>query len=168
LSAQVNAKGAQKRTSPAKNTHLTTRFYLQDAVFVAAVSGPDQLLVTLAAAIHRPAFPLALGRRSCPPAHPLLIRDTDRDSDLWAGDVLPVLQRVPWQAGPPRTNTPTGRLPITVDDPAGDDIRTDLPRSFDPLHRGYTTRTVKHHWATPPGHPQPTGTHHDPFALLGW
>src|SRR5262249_17280939 len=64
LSAQVNAKGGQKRTSPPKETHITSRFYLQDAVFVAAVSGPDELLNTLAQALRQPAFPLALGRRS--------------------------------------------------------------------------------------------------------
>jgi CRISPR system Cascade subunit CasD len=178
-SVQVNAKGQQKRTTPAKPTCVTYRFYLQDAAFVAAVSGPDELLVTLAGALRRPAFPLALGRRSCPPAMPLLVCDTsggEPGSDLWTGGVRSVLHRVPWQgasAGAGRTSgrrRPTGRLPITVDDPAGDDVRTDVPRSFDPLRRSYTTRTVSHDWATPPGYPQPLdgASPHDPFALLGW
>ena len=43
--------------------------------------------------------------------------------------------------------------------------RSDLPTSFDPLHRSFTTLTVTHHWAMPPGYP--AATHHDPFALLG-
>ena len=37
-STQVNAKGEQKNTSPAKPTYVTQRFYLQDAVFVSAHS----------------------------------------------------------------------------------------------------------------------------------
>ena len=40
LQAGVNAKGVQKPTSPVKETHVTTRYYLQDALFVAAVAGP--------------------------------------------------------------------------------------------------------------------------------
>jgi CRISPR system Cascade subunit CasD len=163
-SAQVTGKGVQKRTTPAKYTHVTTRYYLQDAVFVAAVNGPLALLEALATAIRQPAFPLALGRRSCPPTQPLLLIDGQRGTDLWLGDVLGVLMRVPWQAS--TRKPPTSRLPITVDDPAGDDVRTDLPTSFDPHRRAFTTRTVKHHWAAPPGYP-PVADHHDPFALLG-
>jgi CRISPR system Cascade subunit CasD len=164
--AQVNAKGVQKRTSPPKGTHVTTRFYLQDAVFVAALSGPQELLTALAAALRRPAYPLALGRRCCPPAHPLLLPTigTDQPSDLWAGDVTHVLRHVPWQA---RRRPAPSQLPITVDDPDGDDVRTDVPVSFDPLRRGYTTRPVRHDWATPPGCAEDVNTH-DPFALLGW
>lgn len=173
LSAQVNARGAQKRTSPPKQTHVTTRYYLQDAVFVAALAGPDELLHALAAALRRPAFPLALGRRSCPPAQPLLLpadRGDAPGSELWTGDVLAVLQQIPWQAPPGRRSHRPGRLPVTVDDPAGDDIRIDVPSSFDPLRRGYTARAVSHHWVTPPspgGSEQPAQPH-DPFALLGW
>jgi CRISPR system Cascade subunit CasD len=163
-SAQVNARGMQKRTSPPKHTHVTNRYYLQDAVFVAAVSGPEPLLTTLVAALRSPAFPLALGRRSCPPAHPLLLTDKRDGTDLWSGDVLTVLQRVPWQTS--KGKRPQGQLPVTVDDPAGDDIRTDLPTSFDPLRRAFVTRTVAHHWVSPPGH-EPANIDHDPFALLG-
>ena len=171
LSAQVNAKGVQKRTSPAKQTHVTTRFYLQDAVFVAAVTGSPQLLNILVAALRRPAFPLSLGRRSCPPAHPLLLPEPTTqpgDTSLWAGTILDVLARVPWQGRTPRPGREPTQLAITVDDPAGDDVRTDVPTSFDPLHRGYTTRQVRHHWVTPPGCAPATTRHHDPFTLLGW
>lgn len=182
LSAQVNAKGAQKRTSPAKETHVTHRFYLQDAAFVAAVSGPTPLLATLAAALRNPAFPLTLGRRSCPPTQPLVLaapatapndaeqHTADQESnDLWAGDVFTVLHQVPWQASPTRRGKRPPRLAVTLDDPAGDDVRTDVPHSFDPLRRGYATRSVRQDWVTPPGLVEPGhATQHDPFALLGW
>jgi CRISPR system Cascade subunit CasD len=191
LSAAVNAKGVQKPTSPAKHTHVTHRYYLQDAVFIAAVSGELDLLHNLYTAVRSPAFPLALGRRSCPPAQPLLVQPSDesasglRDLDdptagLWPGDVLAALQHVPWQARHSRAaiqalrirggNVSTIDLPITADDPDGNDLRTDVPRSFDPLHRSFTTRRVRQHWANLPTGVEDGGGAgtHDPFALLGW
>lgn len=57
---------------PDRNRFLTYRYYLADAVFLAAVSSDDDVLMAkLEAALHRPAFPLFLGRRSCPPTLPL-------------------------------------------------------------------------------------------------
>lgn len=182
-SASVSAKGTQKPTSPAKYTHVTERYYLQDAVFVAAVAGPDPLLTSLAAALRAPAFPLALGRRSCPPTQPLLLpSDEEGKPALWAGGVLDALRIVPWQAGPahrarladtqPRPRTVD--LPVTVDDPDGEDVRRDLPTGFDPRQRAFTSRRVHQSWVhLPPPYdldPDATGngSHHDPFALLGW
>lgn len=183
LSASVNAKGLQKPTAPAKYTHVTHRFYLQDAVFVAAVSGPTDLLVTLADALRRPAFALALGRRACPPTQPLLLAPPDGDgramaqSPLWPGGPLGVLGQVPWQASSShrralerdKKTTATRNLPVTVDDEHGDDVRTDLPASFDPLKRGFNTRRVRQQWVELPTGWADTGQQdHDPFALLGW
>lgn len=68
--AKVDAKGVQKKTSPAKPTGVTQRYYLQDAVFTAALHGPTPLLEDLDHALRQPAFPLSLGRRSCPPPAP--------------------------------------------------------------------------------------------------
>jgi len=191
LSAAVNAKGLQKPTAPAKYSHVTHRYYLQDAVFVAAVSGPPQLLAALAEAVRHPAFPLALGRRACVPTQPLLVLP-DRDpeqSPLWTGDLYTVLAAVPWQAGTERrrsVRSATVELPVTLDDTDGDspggDIRWDLPRSFDPLQRGFTARPIRHGWVSLPTGRQTSETtaaeagtastgaaaDHDPFALLGW
>ncbi|MFI6785541.1 type I-E CRISPR-associated protein Cas5/CasD [Micromonospora sp. NPDC050276] len=181
LSASVNAKNAQKPTSPAKHTHVTQRFYLQDAVFVATVSGPVDFLGILADALRNPAFPLALGRRSCPPTMPLLLTpdDTNRvDRDvLWAGQPLDVLRQVPWQASnrhriarfDPDSCPSLVDLPVTVDDAAGTDVRVDVPHSFDPLHRGFNTRRVRQEWVrVPTGWTETGQPDHDPFALLGW
>lgn len=178
LSAKVNAKGAQNPTSPAKYTHITQRFYLQDAVFLAAVAGPEPLITTLEHALRHPTFPLALGRRSCPPTQPLTL-------GLRSGTLENVLKKEPWQA-PPRARKRWGRahgnaehipLPATLDDPQGDDVREDVPLSFAPKSRTYSTRRVRHTYlhtptgltpdpAAPPG--APSGDSHDPFALLGW
>lgn len=179
LSAAVTGKGTQKPTSPAKAVHVTARFYLQDAVFVAAIGGPTDLLGALRDAVRRPAFPLALGRRSCVPTQPLVLDPPD--GVLWRGKPLTVLRDVPW-AVPDRYRkaavTALVRLPVTVDvDREGestdrdDDIRTDVPVSFDPLLRSFSTRRVLHEWAEISTGAQPSCASvpdHDPFALLGW
>lgn len=179
--AAVDVKGRQKRRSTAAS-QLTYRFYLQDAVFVAAVQAPDPVLDTLVDALRHPAFPLALGRRACPPTQPLLLRPSDHSSATWPGTVADVLEAVPWQAGPAQRRALEGRrprprvvdLPITVDDVTGDDVRADVPLTFDPRDRSFSTRRVRQGWVhVPPPYdasvdgpddPPP----HDPFALLGW
>ncbi|WP_308218308.1 type I-E CRISPR-associated protein Cas5/CasD [Streptomyces hygroscopicus] len=186
--AGVSAKGLQKPTSPAKHTHVTTRYYLQDAVFLAAITGPRDLLHTLDEAVRAPAFPLALGRRSCPPTQPL-------SRGLREGNLEDVLREEPWQAsrrareqyaaqcgrehGLDRPLYPA-RIDrsVTIEDPQGDDVLHDSPMSFDPYARSFTSRRVRHGWLRiPTGFPQPDTTAtdgqddaagHDPFALLGW
>lgn len=184
LQAGVSAKGVQKPTSPAKHTHVTTRYYLQDAVFLAAIAGPRTLLDTLDQAVRAPAFPLALGRRSCAPTQPLAL-------GVHQGDIEDVLRQQPWQA-PRRAREQyaarlgrergLGRalyparidLSVTVEDPDGDDILNDAPVSFDPHARRFTSRRVRHGWlSVPTDFPNPDdvpgeAAGHDPFALLGW
>jgi len=171
LSAAVTGKGLQKPTSPAKAVHVTARFYLQDAVFVAAVGGPADVVAPLLDAVRRPAFPLALGRRACVPTQPLVI-DSPSPGNVWPGDPLTVLGNVPWQAEPGRRRTAprTVYLAVTVDDTAGNEVRTDVPRTFDPAGRSYATRPVQSDWVTVDNPSAATGTSrgHDPFALLGW
>jgi CRISPR system Cascade subunit CasD len=164
-SAQTNSRGRQKSTSPAKNTYVTVRFYLEDAVFVAAVHGPDDLLHTLGEAIRRPGFPLALGRRSCPPTMPLLLPYNGMEQPLWPGMPEDILRQVPREKAADGGSRP---LTATIDDPRGDDVRHDVPRTFDPLQRAYTTRTVRHIWVDPPNPSAPdtpVEDDHDPFAL---
>ncbi|WNV85009.1 type I-E CRISPR-associated protein Cas5/CasD [Umezawaea sp. Da 62-37] len=186
-SASLSAKGTQKPTGPAKHTHITQRFYLQDAIFLAAVHGPRDLIDTLRHALAHPAFPLALGRRSCVPTQPLLLAD-DTQPTLTAA-----LQNTPWLV-PEHTRTrlgAKGKAPATVtlattvdathppsdhDDDLGVlDRAHDQPLSFHPLRRTRTTRMVRHGWVEIPtgltGSDTSTTTahtDHDPFALLGW
>ncbi|WP_018569281.1 type I-E CRISPR-associated protein Cas5/CasD [Streptomyces sp. PsTaAH-124] len=177
LSAKTNAKGQQTRTAPPKYTSVTRRFYLQDAVFVAALRGPHALLHSLEQAVRNPVFPLSLGRRSCPPTGPvsLGLHDDNRLED--------VLKEVPWQASSHRRRQAKGAtvsLEATVEDPAGDRTAVDVPDTYD-LKTGtrFARRTVRHLWVTVPTgrtdetEPAPETTpagqpDHDPFALLGW
>jgi CRISPR system Cascade subunit CasD len=174
--AGVSAKGVQRPTSPAKYTHVTQRFYLQDAVFLAAVSGPEDLIDSLAHAVGRPAFPLALGRRSCVPTQPILLA-------VRAGTLEGVLREEPWQITEPARRSYARRngrpqrvdLPATLEDADGEDILHDVPLSFAPRDRRFTSRRIRHTWlSVPSGFAEPDtpaadeGAGHDPFALLGW
>lgn len=171
-SAAVNAKRIQKSTAPAKHTHVTQRYYLQDAVFAVAVGGPTPVVESLAGAVRAPAFPLALGRRSCVPAGRMVI-------DVRPGKPGTALRELPWQASERGRETYRRQfgspasidLPVTVDDPQGKDVLADVPTTFDPLHKALVTRTVSHGWASVPtgySDPDQSSDSHDPFALLGW
>ncbi|NNM46438.1 type I-E CRISPR-associated protein Cas5/CasD [Knoellia koreensis] len=174
LSASTNAKGRQTSTSPKKFTHVTSRYYVQDAVFVAVVEGPRQLLEDLALAVLRPAYPLALGRRSCPPARPLLVTRNDNPDgeSIWPGAAAEVVLAVPWQASESWQNRQNGvaSMAYTVDDPEGMDVVSDVPVSFDPQRRQMVSRRVQHGWVTlTDGRDGSADARdHDPFALLGW
>ncbi|MGJ6968823.1 type I-E CRISPR-associated protein Cas5/CasD [Streptosporangium sp. G11] len=170
--AGVSAKGVQKTTSPAKYTHITQRFYLQDAVFLAALQGPAAFVRALADALRRPAFPLALGRRSCPPTQPLFL--AVREAPLEE-----VLRTEPWQASQTakhlyaRGRRATVDLSATLDDPDSEDSLNDVPQSFAPRDRRFVSRRIRHTWVSLPtglSHPDPdpAADGHDPFALLGW
>jgi CRISPR system Cascade subunit CasD len=176
LTAQLSAKGAQKRTQPAKHTAVTQRYYLQDAAFVAVVEGPQELLHGLTAAVRRPAFPLALGRRACVPTQPLLLTEEPSAGALWRGSLSSVLERIPWQATEAvrrvmrqRGQAPTRtRLATTVDDLEGQELRTDVPTTFAPKERSYMTRRVRRGWVEVDTGFTDGSDRHDPFALLGW
>jgi CRISPR system Cascade subunit CasD len=66
---------------------ITRRQYLADAVFVVAVTAPDDLVDQLAAALRRPYWAPYLGRRSCAPDEPFLLRRhvDDPEAELLTG-----------------------------------------------------------------------------------
>ncbi|WP_407560050.1 type I-E CRISPR-associated protein Cas5/CasD [Streptomyces sp. 184] len=210
----VNAKGRQRPTAPAKYTHVTERHYLQDAVFVVALAGPEDTLAAVERELLAPAFPLALGRRSCPPAQPLVL-------GMQTGGMAHVLRTYPWQpsyaarrrhdrfhrssggtgTGAGSSSNGTGEngtvgstartvtCSVTLEVPGGDDRLHDVPVSFDPLARAFTSRSVHRCLvdvpadpppaapdasqpdeapAEPPAAapPDPAADAHDPFSLL--
>lgn len=169
LAAAVDANGRQKRATPAgkRKTAVTERFYLQDACFVAAVRGETALVEMLADAVRRPAFPLCLGRRSCPPSSPPYL-------ELRDDDVMAALAHTPWQAGQrvrDRVRTATVALAYTIDAMGpGDGESHDVPSTFDHVRRRYATRAIEHGFVdVPTGVPDPVPDRlHDPFELLGW
>lgn len=175
-SARVNKQGRQEpRTGKDRFApQVTYRFYLQDAVFTVALAGKRPNIERLAHAVRRPAFPLALGRRSCPPSRPIFL---DLTSATDPDDIDTVLKEVPWQATKHHRNTARGAtvtLAITVDDPTGTETRGDVPVTFNLKAPGQrSSRRVRRGWVTvPTGNKAdptaPATSSHDPFALLGW
>lgn len=77
-----------------KSMPVSERFYLADAVFVAAVEGEDTTIEGLHQALRTPVFLPYLGRRSCPPSRPV-------ELGVRTGRGLEdVLSTEPWQASP--------------------------------------------------------------------
>jgi CRISPR system Cascade subunit CasD len=159
---------------------VSERFYLADAVFVAAVQGQAALIADLFDAVRKPAYLPYLGRRSCPPSGPV---------ELSVHDDVPfdqVLAKEPWCAADwyqrRRHDEATVHLSVLAEpgpDTAGgaghaDSLR-DQPISFDPRHRRHALRTVvtstvtvaNPHARTPqPARTRQTVPPHDPTGPL--
>lgn len=135
------------RTGDRNPVSVSTRHYLADAVFLAAVEGDTSLLEGLRDALRRPQFPLYLGRRSCPPAGRV-------EQGLREGDAVAALRAEPWQASAWfRRSCPEPQVALElVADSREDDGGTeppelvrDAPLSFDPRHRQWEWRSVQRH-----------------------
>ncbi|SDB89678.1 CRISPR system Cascade subunit CasD [Raineyella antarctica] len=151
---------------PQANIPLSNRFYLSDAVFTAYLGGPSALVEGLASAIVDPAFPLALGRRSCVPVPPLLLTISEKEP-------REMLLDTPLQAGRSqrRSRARTVRCSVQADvqvlpEEASRRRIRDVPLSFNPEDRRYAYREVVEtvvDVANPDGR---ASGGHDPFAAL--
>jgi CRISPR system Cascade subunit CasD len=150
-----------------KSMPLSERFYLADAVFVAALEGEHTLLAQSYAALKSPVYVPFLGRRSCPPAERLEL-GLHEDARLES-----VLAQVPWQASSwyrrqHRHQAPEGltvlREAAASEHAAADTLR-DQPLSFAAAHRRHALRTVVTTTVPLPGAPAEV-PRHDPFDAL--
>lgn len=132
---------------------VSTRYYLQDAVFLAGLESEEtEKLQEFEKALHAPHYQLFLGRRSCPPSGPI-------ETQIVEGDLTAALQSSPWKATARYQQrslrrragvSPTIRAEIFVepgpDDMAGAFIDTleDEPVSFDPRNRVWRPRRIVH------------------------
>ncbi|MFD7452813.1 type I-E CRISPR-associated protein Cas5/CasD [Kitasatospora sp. NPDC059827] len=110
----VTAAGGRR---PLKEATLQSeRWYLADAAFTVAVTGPAATATAVAEALRRPVWHPYLGRRSCPPAAPVLVGAAD--------DPVAELHRLPLHREPDGkgatevvfvhdTDPCTGRPPLT-------------------------------------------------------
>ncbi|MGW6421443.1 type I-E CRISPR-associated protein Cas5/CasD [Nocardia sp. NPDC055053] len=121
-----------KRRSAGKGTIVTNRYYLSDAAFTVAVEGPDDVVAELAVSLANPRWQLYLGRRSCPPEQPMLLRYSETPvQDLHT--VVPIHAR--------RRSS----IDVVTEHPTETGTTTemaDVPVSFDPVRRRYRSRTV--------------------------
>ena len=125
-----------------KDTVLSYRHYIYDAVFLVALEGDAGLLAAVANALEWPAATLFLGRRACPPSAPVLI-GPGRQHDLEAELTL-----TPWLG----FGTPPGRLRVQLPATTASAgfLRHDYPLSFAPDHRAYASRPVRETWVPTP------------------
>lgn len=155
---------------PSESTKVTRRYYLADAVFVAGIEAPPDLAERLAHALRRPHFGLYLGRRSCPPARPVLLgvmTDVSLEEALRAAE---------WQAGPAERaryrDAASIDVQIAVEDPAGNDAIPDQPMTSPAFDRRFADRPVRYGTVPVPvaqtrtAPPRPAAGAHDPMSLL--
>lgn len=123
-----------RRRSVDTATIVTRRHYLSDAVFVVGISGPASTIDTLAERLAHPRWQPYLGRRSCPPDPPLLVKRVE-DVERELTERVPVARRA----------AKDGRLDFVDERPDSSQARAellDVPLSFDRFNRRYRSRTV--------------------------
>ncbi|MFD7641616.1 type I-E CRISPR-associated protein Cas5/CasD [Kitasatospora sp. NPDC059795] len=134
-----------KKRPAAAATLLSHRYYLADAVFTAALTGPGDVLEACAAALREPFWPLYLGRRSCPPEGPVLLGEFgDVQQHLLelplarprrgTADTVPVV----FHGDRPLTHLAPATAGLDGSDPVGQ--VNDDPLSFHPRRRAYQSR----------------------------
>jgi len=134
------AGGLLKDFHTAKSTssaYITYRYYLSDAVFLVGLEGDNAFLNTLERALKAPAFPLFLGRRSCPPEGRVFLK-IENDKNL-----IDALTYEPTIIPDDKKPIENRRIVIDADDNSRDTyFQRDVPVSFDQTHRKYGFRRV--------------------------
>lgn len=158
---------------------LSYRYYLSDALFLAAVEGPGEVLSGIESALFAPKFPLYLGRRAFPPTGKLSL-------GIHTQTMPEVLETAPWKASKSvmqSNSSPEVALRVVRDvepDEDSTDVFEDVPLTFDPNRRLFGSRPVIEYWVRRPNTelPAPTSGHgryepsgrsnfHDPIGYLG-
>lgn len=117
---------------------VTERYYLEDAAFVVGLEGTDRdFAERLAAAVRSPRWLLALGRRSCPPAGPMV-----DDDAVFAGGLEDAL-RVGWRPAAVPSFPSRAKVRLLVEDEAGETAVDDQPLGSAFAQRTFATRRVR-------------------------
>ncbi len=125
-----------------KLAFISDRMYLADALFLVGLEGEKAKLEEIDAALKSPAYPLFLGRRSCPPAGQISLGI--RDKSLFEALREEKWLAAQWYRG---RAMPMVNLEIICDsklESASVMIR-DMPVSYSQERRKYAFRGVSHH-----------------------
>ncbi len=127
-----------------KESIPSTRYYLADAAFLVGLESEDlPLLDTLSAAVRQPVWMLFFGRKAFAPAKPVALPD-----GLRLGETLETaLQSYPRIVGGEQ-GKPAQTLRVVLDDPGGQQLRNDVPVSFQ--EREFAPRRVSTRLITAP------------------
>ncbi|MDG4768625.1 type I-E CRISPR-associated protein Cas5/CasD [Solwaraspora sp. WMMD406] len=129
-----------KRRQPGTATIVSRRYYLADAVFTVAVTGPDTLITRIHEALTNPVWAPYLGRRSCPVEHPFLLTGP-------ISDAADRLDDLPLHRRRPADDEATVPVDFVTETPGGDGAASrmtlnDVPVDLHPHRRRYLTRQV--------------------------
>jgi CRISPR system Cascade subunit CasD len=114
------------------DSHLTERYYLSDAVFIAALEAESrEYLEDIVRALNAPVYPLFLGRRSCPPTLPVVIGISD-------DELVEALKNAE-----PLAEAKRSSKRIVYESYDGGTVVQDVPVSFSQLHRIHGYRYKK-------------------------
>ena len=122
---------------------VSQRYYLADATFLVALEGDDRDLLEKAhAKLKDPTWPLALGRKSYPPAEPIWIKDGIKESSL-----LDTLKSYPWLGNLRRwEEEPPEQLLVSLESEDGSGVlKMDQPLSSF-AERRFGARFVRSEW----------------------
>jgi CRISPR system Cascade subunit CasD len=118
---------------------VTERYYLEDAAFVVGLEGHDeQLARALLSAVRAPRWLLSLGRRSCPPAGPLV-----DDRAIFRGTLEDALREGWRPAGVPPAYPRKSRVELLLEDDHGPLVLNDQPSGAAFAHRAFRPRRAR-------------------------
>lgn len=150
-----------------KSAYVTTRYYLADAVFLVGLEGDEELLKKIECALCKPAFPLFLGRRSCPPEGRVSLGLRQNKT------LFDALSEEPRLTGNQALGSQRKQTRIVMDADENDQnvlFQRDLPFSFSQAHRRYEFRRVSEKeilFTVSLDTASEKPTEHDPMSELG-
>lgn len=154
------------------DSYITVRYYLCDAIFLVGIESDDRaVLEQLEFCLQHPAYPLYLGRRSCPITLPLIL-------GIWESDLLSALSGEEWlvqddYARKKRADT-SGKVALRIlldgdENTSNASVLKDVPVSFSKKNRKFTYRKVGEYYTEVDAGSEedvPVPTEHDPMAEL--
>lgn len=130
------AKDVLKAGGGMKDTELSNRYYLADALFLVGLAGDDlALLESIHTALRKPVWPLFLGRKAFVPGEPLWLED-----GLKPGQPLEDALKAHPPLSARRTMEP---MRLVLEDVQGSIVRTDQPLSFAQANRRFAPRRLR-------------------------
>jgi CRISPR system Cascade subunit CasD len=128
------AKDVRMASGKTKDTELSNRYYLANAVFLVGLESEDlSLLERIQAALGKPVWALFLGRKAFVPGEPILLEDGLRKGEM----LEDALTNYPVLCKPEKD-----KLRVVLEDTNGAIVRTDQPLSFSRERRKFAPRRV--------------------------
>lgn len=134
------AKDVRMANGKTKDTELSSRYYLANAVFLVGMESNDlSLLERIQAALQKPVWALFLGRKAFVPSESIVLtNETGLPIGIKKGEAL----EAALQNYPRLCQTEKEKLRVVLEDINGAIVRSDQPLSFSRERRKFTPRRV--------------------------